>query len=198
MHLPQLHLSPHLQLLQRHTPPAASSWCKDLLKIHLSTPINVPALASELSFHPDSVFIDHLFTGLSQGFRVGVVSSLTSSHLFKNLQSALKEPEVDSQLLKKELDKGYLIGSYKSSAFAVFRTSPIGIAARKYSGKKRLIFDLSAPHSGPVPSINSLIPPEPFSLHYSTVDNAIKLAGQGKWLSKADITDGFKIVPIHP
>ncbi|XP_034446701.1 uncharacterized protein LOC117764756 [Hippoglossus hippoglossus] len=33
------------------------------------------------------------------------------------------------------------------------------------------------------------------------VDNAIKLiklAGQGAWLSKADITDAFKIIPIHP
>ena len=83
----------------------------------------------------------------------------------------------------------------------MFRTSPIGVATRKYSGKKRLLFDFSAPHSRPYPSINSLIPLEPFSLHYSTVDNAIKLiklAGQGAWLSKADITDAFKIVPIHP
>lgn len=54
---------------------------------------------------------------------------------------------------------------------------------------------------GPIMSINSLIPSVLFSPHYATVDNAIKLiklAGQGTWLSKADITDGFKIVPIHP
>ncbi len=38
-------------------------------------------------------------------------------------------------------------------------------------------------------SVNSLIPPIPFSLHYAIVDSAIKLiklAGQGAWLSKAD------------
>ncbi|XP_029912014.1 uncharacterized protein LOC115362289 [Myripristis murdjan] len=135
------------------------------------------------------------------GFRVGVVSSLSSSYVSKNLQSAIQEPDLVSQLLKKELDKGYLIGPFNSSLFPVFRTSPVGIATRKYSGKKRLIVDLSAPRSGPVPSINSLIPPAPFSLHYSTVDNAIKLiklSGQGAWLSKADITDAFKICPIHP
>ncbi|XP_037622955.1 LOW QUALITY PROTEIN: uncharacterized protein LOC119486715 [Sebastes umbrosus] len=82
----------------------------------------------------------------------------------------------------------------------VFRTNPLGIATRKYSGKKRLISDLSAPRSGPYSSINSLIPPKPFSLHYASVDNAIKLiklAGQGAQLSKADITDAFKIFPIH-
>ncbi|XP_029927907.1 uncharacterized protein LOC115373572 [Myripristis murdjan] len=194
--------APPLCVPSQVSPSAAESpWFKDLLKIHPSTPINVPALASELSSHPDSVFVDHLLSGLSQGFRVGVVSSLSSSYVSKNLQSAIQEPDLVSQLLKKELDKGYLIGPFNSSPFPVFRTSPVGIATRKYSGKKRLIVDLSAPRSGPVPSINSLIPPAPFSLHYSTVDNAIKLiklSGQGAWLSKADITDAFKICPIHP
>ena len=182
-------------------PPRAETWFQEILKKHPSTPINIPALASELSLHPDKVFVDHLLTGLSQGFRVGVVSPLASSFVCKNLKSAEKDPEIVSQLLQKELDKGYLIGPFKHSPFPIFRSSPIGIATRKYSGKKRLVYDLSAPHSGPIPSVNSLIPPEPFSLHYSTVDNAIrliKLAGQGAWLSKADITDAFKIMPIHP
>lgn len=37
--------------------------------------------------------------------------------------------------------------------------------------------------------------------HYGTVDNAIKLiklAGKDMWLSKADITNAFKIVTVHP
>ena len=119
----------------------------------------------------------------------------------KNLQSALKEPVLVSDLLKKELDKGYLIGPLYATPFSVFRISPIGVVSRKYSGKKRLIFDLSAPHNGPSPSVNSIIPPEPFSLFYSSIEHAIKLiklAGQGAWLSKAVITDAFKMVPIHP
>uniref|UniRef100_UPI003AAB1521 uncharacterized protein n=1 Tax=Centroberyx gerrardi TaxID=166262 RepID=UPI003AAB1521 len=44
-------------------------WFKEILKIHPSTPVDVPALASELSCLPDQVFVDHLITGLSQGFR---------------------------------------------------------------------------------------------------------------------------------
>ncbi len=182
-------------------PSNESARLKHLLKDQPSTPINMQALVSELSTHPDSVFTNHLLTGLSQGFRVGVLSYPDSTYVSKNLQSAIKDPETVSQLLGKELNKGYLIGPFVSPPFSVFRTSPVGIATRKYSGKKRLIFDLSAPRSGPVMSINSLIPPVPFSLHYATVDNAIKLiklAGQGAWLSKADITDAFKIVPIHP
>ncbi|XP_046891922.1 uncharacterized protein LOC124477894 [Hypomesus transpacificus] len=94
-----------------------------------------------------------------------------------------------------------MIGPFLAPPFAPYRVSPIGVATRKYSGKKRLIIDLSAPHDGVVPSINSLIPREPFSLYHASVDNAIsmiKTAGRGAWLGKADITDAFKVMPLHP
>ncbi|XP_046873720.1 LOW QUALITY PROTEIN: uncharacterized protein LOC124466092 [Hypomesus transpacificus] len=77
--------------------------------------------------------------------------------------------------------------------------SPIGVATRKYSGKKRLIIDLSAPHGCVVPSINSLIPHEPFSLCYASVDNAIHMIKiAGGWLGKADVVDAFKVMPLRP
>ncbi|XP_078142279.1 uncharacterized protein LOC144539879 [Centroberyx gerrardi] len=83
----------------------------------------------------------------------------------------------------------------------VFRISPIGVATRKYSGKKRLIMDLSSPHGSHIPSINSVIPSPDFSMQYATIDHAItliRLAGRGAWLSKAAITSAFKVLPIHP
>lgn len=67
--------------------------------------------------------------------------------------------------------------------------------------KKCLIFDMSSPHSYHSASLNETIPLAPFSLHYASVNNAIqlfKLAGQGAWLAKADITDAFKTMPLHP
>ena len=117
-----------------------------------------------------------------------------------NLQSALKEHEVVDTLLAKETGKGYLLGPFVKSPFPVYRMSPIGVATRKYSGKKRLIVDLSAPHGCHTPSINSLIPLEPYSLYYASIDHAIQLikrAGVGL-LGKADITDAFKVMPLHP
>ncbi|XP_047203042.1 uncharacterized protein LOC124856550 [Girardinichthys multiradiatus] len=72
-----------------------------------------------------------------------------------------------------------------------FKSPPPG-----YSGKKRLIIDLSAPHS----SINSIISKPLFSLCYATVDHAIaiiKAAVRGAWLAKANATDAFKIMPVH-
>lgn len=168
---------------------------------HPSTPINIPNLSSYLSSHPDPVFVDYLITGLSQGFRVGILSHLSASFVAKNLQSARHEPDVVSVLLDKEVNKGYVIGPFTSPPFSPFRINSIGIATRKYSGKKRLIFDMSSPHSSNIASVNECIPLTPFSLHYATVDNAIqliKLAGHGAWLAKADITDAFKTMPIHP
>ena len=94
-----------------------------------------------------------------------------------------------------------MMGPFDRPPFPVYRISPIGVAVRKYSGKKRLILDLSSPHNSDIPSINSLIPSHDFSMKYSTVSHAIKLihlAGRGAMLSKADITNAFKVLPLHP
>ncbi len=94
-----------------------------------------------------------------------------------------------------------MIGPFDAPPFPVFRISPIGVATRKFSGKKHLIIDLSAPHNSPFPSINSLIPLDEFSLKYHDIDHAIdmlKIVGHGAWMAKIDITSAFKVMPIHP
>ncbi|RXN14169.1 poly [Labeo rohita] len=138
---------------------------------------------------------------LAHGFHPGVVSLPSQSLICPNLHSALTEPEIVDLLVKKEIDANFMIGPYAVPPFPIFRVSPIGVATRKFSGKKRLIIDLSSPHNSPFPSINSLIPLEEFSLHYHDVDQAITLikdAGRGAWLAKVDITSAFKVMPIHP
>ena len=60
--------------------------------------------------------------------------------------------------------------------------------------------DLSSPHGSDIQSINSVIPSPYFSMQYASIDHAIthiRLAGHGAWLSKADITSAFKVLPIH-
>ncbi len=91
-----------------------------------------------------------------------------------------------------------MVGPFSKSPFSLFIVSPIGVATRKYSLKKGVIIDLSAPHDSSIPSMHSLIPLEAFSLYYTSVDNAvIKSAGAGAWLGKADIRDAFKVMPLH-
>ncbi|XP_049453891.1 uncharacterized protein LOC125901914 [Epinephelus fuscoguttatus] len=151
--------------------------------------------------HSDPAFVDFLVNGFRNGFHPGLAVLPSLSFECKNLQSATNEPETVDQGPAKEVSDGFMIGPFAHPPFPDFRISPLGIATRKYSGKKRIIVDLSAPHGSTIPSINSLIPSEDFSLHYTTINHAIaliKLAGRGSWLSKADITSAFKVLPIHP
>jgi hypothetical protein len=46
------------------------------------------------------------------------------------------------------VEKGYQKGAFEKPPFDMYRVSPIGIVEGKYSGKKRLIVDLSSPHDG--------------------------------------------------
>ncbi|MGL4905857.1 MAG: reverse transcriptase domain-containing protein [Plesiomonas sp.] len=170
-------------------------------KNYLSTPVNTSRLSLELAQHPDIDFTDYLLSGLEHGFRPGVECPLSENIICNNLQSALAEPDVVNNLIAKEVESGFMIGPFDEPPFKVFRISPIGVATRKFSGKKRLIIDLSAPHNSPFPSINSLIPLEEFSLKYHDIDQAIemiKIVGRGAWLAKVDITSAFKVMPIHP
>lgn len=73
-------------------PGAPTAHIKDIITLHLSTPINIKPLATELL--PHHVFTNLLLTGLSQGFRVGISSLPDSTYISNNLQSALKEPDI--------------------------------------------------------------------------------------------------------
>ncbi len=168
---------------------------------HPSTPVNVPALRAALRNHPDTTFVEFLTKGFTKGFHPGIVIEPSISFTCKNLQSAINDPESVDRLLAAEVEQGFMIGPFAQPPFPTFRISPIGIATRKYSGKKRIIIDLSAPHGSHIPSINSLIPIEDYSLKYASINHAISLikrAGRGSWLSKADIVSAFKVLPLHP
>ncbi|KAL0194682.1 hypothetical protein M9458_008254, partial [Cirrhinus mrigala] len=144
---------------------------------------------------------DFIINGLQNGFHPGIEIKPDTSHISPNLQSALSEPNTVDTLIAKEVQEGFMIGPFKEPPFSPFRISPVGIATRKFSGKKRLIIDLSSPHGSHIPSINSIIPAPDFSMKYASIDQAISLirkAGLGAWLSKADITSAFKVMPIHP
>ena len=64
------------------------------------------------------------------------------------------------------------------------------------SGSWRMIMHLSAPHLN---SINDCIDKEPYSLNYSTIEDATRLiakAGPGCFLSKIDVNSAFRLIPV--
>ena len=66
------------------------------------------------------------------------------------------------------------------------------------TGKRRLITDLSYPHSH---SVNDGIDPSLCSLSYTTIDEVashVTHLGTGALLAKVDIESGYHLIPIHP
>jgi hypothetical protein len=80
-----------------------------------------------------------------------------------------------SELIQKELDNGCIYGPFCKPAFEHYRVSPLGVTTGKYSHKRRLILDLSVPHSDDVASINDLIDKGQCSMSYIKIDHAVKL-----------------------
>ena len=159
-------------------------------------------MEKELQDHPDREFVEYLLKGLREGFDTEIENAPQNSYECRNLLSARSDPECVRDLIHKELEKGYIRGPFDYPPFPLYRVSPLGVATGKYSGKKRLIVDLSSPHDDPVnPSLNDLIDKDKCSLKYVKIDDAIEIIkklGKGAWLCKADITDAFKLMPIHP
>ena len=120
----------------------------------------------------------------------------------KNLLSARQNPEIIDNLLDQECEKGYLYGPFNHPPFKSYRVSPIGLVVGKYSGKQRLIVDLSSPHDNAQHmSVNDLIDKEACSLTYVRIDDAIKAIcqhGRGALMCKVDIADAFKQLAILP
>ena len=143
-----------------------------------------------------------LICGLRSGFDTGISPLPSLSLECRNLLSARSQPNITKECIEKELEKRFLCGPFEHIPFKMFRINPIGIVESKYSQKKRMIVDLSAPHEDENnPSLNELIDKDDYSLQYVTIDHAIRIikrCGRGSWLCKTDISDAFKLVPISP
>lgn len=167
-----------------------------------STPINIIRLESELRDHPDREFVRYLLEGLSHGFDTMVSTTSLPTKECKNLLSAIRNSDIVDTLIASEVDKGFLCGPYNQVPFSHYRVSPIGVVVGKYSGKARLIVDLSSPHEdNENPSINDLIDKEHCSLSYVKIDDAVAIIqklGKNTTMCKTDISDAFKLMPIHP
>ncbi|VDI11363.1 Hypothetical predicted protein [Mytilus galloprovincialis] len=139
---------------------------------------------------------------LEKGFDTMVSTTDLPTKECRNSLSARTQPDVVSDLIEKEVFKGFLYGPFKDPPFQNYRVSPIGIAEGKYSGKKRLILDLSSPHNDDKHlSINDLIDKQDCSMSYVRIDDAIDVIlkfGRNSWLCKFDISDAFKNCPIVP
>jgi len=123
-----------------------------------------------------------------------------SPHAFRspNLKSVFEHPDEVNSKLQKEILAGRIVGPLDKPPFKSFRISPLGIVPKRAPGEFHLIHHLSYPSGF---SVNDGIPKELASVHYATIDDAVKLImslGKGSFLAKTDIKSAFRIIPLTP
>ena len=163
---------------------------------NLPTPVRVERLGFLLEGYTHST-AEFLISGFTYGFPIHFQGE-RHSRKANNLLSALENPRAVDAKLAKELDAQRLAGPFQSPPLSPFWVSPLGVVPKKVPGEFRLIHYLSFPKGS---SVNDGIPSEHTSVHYATIDGAIKLirsAGPACFLAKTDIKNAFRIIPIHP
>ena len=163
-------------------------------------PINCNLLAAQLSCYPNPSQAKYLVAGLRHGFRVGFhAENIKLQSAARNCPSADEHPEIIDKYLNDEVAAGRVFGPTDSSPCPNLHISRFGAIPKKSKANAwRLILDLSFPAEH---SVNDGIFKHEFPVHYSKVDDAIRLiiqAGKGALMAKLDIKNAYRIIPIHP
>ena len=166
---------------------------RELQRAH--TPLRRSAFEHELKAHPDKAWVSWLLNGIDNGVSTGY-NGPHFSYTARNLTSALQHPEVVDDELQKEVESGRILGPFCQPPLKNLRTSGLGAVPKK-NGKWRVILHLSAPEGL---SINDFISKDEFSMHYSTLDDAVALLSRfkkGSMMAKVDLKSAFRMVPIQ-
>ena len=166
------------------------------ISTHTRTPVNVPALNSELISYPDRHFVNTLIDKLINGCNIGYTGP-QFNHCSRNLHSAYQNPTTLDAVIAEERKLGRFLGPFNQPPLLSFRSSGLGLVP-KHDGGWRFICHLSAPHGS---SINDYIDPESFSLTYCSVDDAyaiVNALGTGALMSKIDLKNAFRLIPVRP
>lgn len=135
--------------------------------------------------------------GFKYGFPLGY-GGPNMCYFAPNHLSVSRNPAAARLKLQAELSKERIAGPFTDPPFQYYRVSPLGVIPKKTPGVFRLIHDLSYPK---FLSVNDCIPKNVTCVRYDKVSDVVKLlqaAGPGALMSKCDLADAFRLIPIHP
>ena len=110
-----------------------------------------------------------------------------------NLTSSCTHPHMITAQLSKEVKAGRIRGPFTVRPLPILRCSGLGVVPKK-GNRWQMILLLSAPQG------HSHISKDNFSLHYTTVDDAVHMLvhlGPGALMDKADLMLAFWMIPMH-
>lgn len=164
----------------------------------VSTPLVLDAWAFYLQDYPDRLFVSSLLHIIEFGANIGFVGPEIVRPC-KDLTSALEHLQFMDDAVDKLIANSQVHGPFAAPPLESFRCSPLGSVTRKRNPvKRRLINHLSWPRDL---SVNDGIPDSEASISYDMFERAIYdliRSGPGSLLSKLDLMEAFRHVPIRP
>ena len=160
--------------------------------------LNPKAFEEGLVKCEDKRFVAKIVSDVSQGVRIGY-SGPQESRACVNWPSAQKFDAEVRASIEKDVSLGRKLGPFPCPPCADFVASQLG-AFQKCSGssKVRVVHDLSFPRGR---SINDFIDQDECSVQYLSMDSvvsAVKKRGKNALLAKADLSDAYHHVLVHP
>ena len=164
------------------------------------SPLQHLAWEAALQQHPDRVFADYVLQDIDHGFSIGFHETVVMLWPAKrNIPAAYDHSQVVDKYLHAECEMGRVLGPFLAPPAKALHISRFGVIPKKSQPRKwRLIVDLSAPEGH---SVNDVISDELCSLRYPSFDTAVHLLavhGPGAHLSKLDIKEAYRMIPVHP
>jgi len=136
----------------------------------------------------------YLLSGVKQGFNVVDIQDLPDStnrvemDNYTSVTNGKLTTMVEAQIIS-EIEHGhYVITSQKRLI-----TSALGAIAKKSGRSVRLIHDASRPPGG---AVNDYAQGDPFQ--YQTLQDAIDQITPNGYLAKCDLSQAYRVVPVHP
>lgn len=151
--------------------------------------MKIDGLETCLSSYKDAAFV---VNGFRHGFTLGVKEN-------PQLRPHRRVRPLDENLQLKvnlEVDKGRIIGPFKTPLISNLMISPVSVIKKANSNKLRMILNLSDPLGF---SINDNIPKEYTKVNYCTVKEVAQWLGYKSdcFLAKVDLSEAYRMVPIN-
>ncbi|CUA76637.1 similar to polyprotein [Rhizoctonia solani] len=148
-----------------------------------------------------------LLTGIVEGFRIGVHSSLGATTIYPNHLSARSRPDIILNHIAKEVAAGRYTGPFSPDSLSLlighFRASPLGVVDKPSSpGEFRVIQDFSFPRSDSCNlSVNSEINPDDFCCTWGFFQDVVEIVLKlppGSEAATFDVDTAYWRMPVHP
>ncbi len=197
----------HISSLREPTAPVFVEKVKNLQsKAHFSNPIQSSLLPTPVKFEVLNKYLEGFDEKkreiLETGFRDGFIIFFDGDECeleCSNSKAANQLPDAVNEKVKKEFEKGRIAGPFTEKPFDNFKCSPLSIREKQTKGQYRLLHNLSYLYDQR--SVNLNISKESKIVHYSSVSDGTELIrsiGKGCFLAKSDISEAFRLLPLHP